>query len=134
MAGGRPFMCKQERAVAVRKLDPEGAGASHFSQAVLVEAPGPTLYVAGQGDVSGDFEIQARKAWTQIEVLLNEAGMTLTDVVAVTGYVVDRNYVSAYRAVFLEVMGEVRPASTLVICDLVHPAMLVEIEIVATKN
>ena len=28
-----------------------------------------------------------------------------------------------------KVMGEVRPASTLVICDLVHPAMLVEIEI-----
>ena len=107
---------------------------AHFSQAVLVEVPGPTLYVAGQGDVTGDFEIQARKAWTQIEVLLNEAGMTLTDVVKVTGYVVDRNYVSAYRAVFLEVMGEVRPASTLVICDLVHPAMLVEIEIVATKN
>ena len=46
----------------------------------------------------------------------------------------DRNYVSAYRAVFLEVMVEIRLASTLVICDLVHPAMLVEIEIVATKN
>ena len=106
----------------------------HFSQAVLVEVPGPTLYVAGQGDLYGDFETQARKAWTQIEVLLKEAAMTLTDVVKVTGYVVDRNYVSAYRAVFLEVMGEVRPASTLVICDLVHPAMLVEIEIVATKN
>jgi enamine deaminase RidA (YjgF/YER057c/UK114 family) len=130
-----PFVCKQEREVAVRKLDPEGVRRfAHFSQAVLVEVPGPTLYVAGQGDVTGDFEIQARKAWTQIEVLLNEAGMTLTDVVKVTGYVVDRNHVSAYRAVFLEVMGEVRPASTLVICDLVHPAMLVEIEIVATKN
>src|SRR6202020_1592747 len=77
MAGGCPFVCKQERAVAVRKLDPEGARRfAHFSQAVLVEVPGPTLYVAGQGDVTGDFEIQARKAWTQIEVLLNEAGMT----------------------------------------------------------
>lgn len=75
MAGGRPFMCKQERAVAVRKLDPEGARRfAHFSQAVLVEVPGPTLYVAGQGDVTGDFEIQARKAWAQIEVLLKEAG------------------------------------------------------------
>jgi hypothetical protein len=50
MAGGRPFVCKQERAVAVRKLDPEGARRfAHFSQAVLVEVPGPTLYVAGQG-------------------------------------------------------------------------------------
>src|SRR4051795_8451586 len=62
MAGGRSFVCKQERAVAVRKLDPEGAWRfAHFSQAVLVEVPGPTLYVAGQGDVTGDFEIQARR-------------------------------------------------------------------------
>ena len=68
--------------MAVRKLDPEGARRfAHFSQAVLVEVPGPTLYVAGQGDVTGDFEIQARKAWTQIEGLLNDAGMMLTDVV-----------------------------------------------------
>ena len=97
--------------MAVRKLDPAGARRfAHFSQAVLVEVPGPTLYVAGQGDVTGDFEIHSRKAWTQIEVLLKEAGMTLADVVKVTGYVVDRNYVSAYRAVFLEVMGEVRPS------------------------
>jgi enamine deaminase RidA (YjgF/YER057c/UK114 family) len=121
--------------VAVRKFDPEGATRfPHFSQAVLVEVPGPTLYVAGQGDLSDGFETQARKAWTQIEVLLHEAGMTLTDVVKVTGYVVDRSYVAAYRAVFLDVMGEVRPASTLVICDLVHPAMLVEIEVIATKT
>jgi len=31
------------------------------------------------------------------------------------------------------VMGDIRPASTLVVCDLVHPAMLVEIEVIATK-
>src|ERR1700721_2634146 len=111
MAGGGPFLWKQGGAGGVRKLDPEGARRfAHFSQAVLVEVPGPALYVAGQGDVTGDFEIQARKAWTQIEVLLNEAGMTLTDRDKVTGYVVDRNYVSAYRAVFLEVMGGVPPA------------------------
>jgi enamine deaminase RidA (YjgF/YER057c/UK114 family) len=36
--------------------------------------------------------------------------------------------------VFLEVMGDIRPASTLVVCDLVHPAMLVEIEAVAVRT
>jgi hypothetical protein len=52
--------------MAARKLDPVGAlRFPHFSQAVLVVVPGPTLYVAGQGDVYGDFETQARKAWTQ---------------------------------------------------------------------
>src|SRR5260370_35584488 len=99
MAGGRPFVCKQERAVAVRKLDPEGARSfAHFSQAVLVGVPGPTLYVAGQGDVTGYFQIQARKAWTQTEGLLTEAGRTVTSVAKATGYDVDRRHVPAVAA------------------------------------
>ncbi|HEX7948664.1 MAG TPA: RidA family protein [Phenylobacterium sp.] len=121
--------------MAVTKIDPEGAVRfPHFSQGVLVHAPGPTLYVAGQGgDLTGDFEVQARSAWVAIDRLLAEAGMGRADIVKVTGYVVSRDHVPAYRAVFLEVMGDIRPASTLVVCDLVHPAMLVEIEVIATK-
>ena len=121
--------------MAVTKIDPEGAVRfPHFSQGVLVHAPGPTLYVAGQGgDLKGDFEVQARSAWVAIDRLLAEAGMGRADIVKVTGYVVSRDHVPAYRAVFLEVMGDIRPASTLVVCDLVHPAMLVEIEVIATK-
>jgi hypothetical protein len=34
--------------------------------------------------------------------------MTLTDLMKVSGYVVDRNYIPAYSAIFLEVMGDVR--------------------------
>jgi 2-iminobutanoate/2-iminopropanoate deaminase len=121
--------------MAVTKIDPEGAVRfPHFSQAVLVQAPGPTLYVAGQGDLTGDFETQARCAWGRIDVLLTEAGMSRADIVKVTGYVVSRDHVPAYRAVFLDVMGDIRPASTLVVCDLVHPAMLVEIEVLAVRT
>ena len=121
--------------MVVTKIDPEGAVRfPHFSQGVLVHASGPTLYVAGQGgDLTGDFEVQARSAWVAIDRLLAEAGMGRADIVKVTGYVVSRDHVPAYRAVFLEVMGDIRPASTLVVCDLVHPAMLVEIEVIATK-
>ena len=122
--------------MAVTKIDPEGAVRfPHFSQGVLVHAPGPTLYVAGQGgDLAGDFELQARSAWSRIDTLLAEAGMGRAEIVKVTGYVVSRDHVATYRAVFLEVMGDIRPASTLVVCDLVHPAMLVEIEAVAVKG
>jgi enamine deaminase RidA (YjgF/YER057c/UK114 family) len=122
--------------MAVTKIDPEGAVRfPHFSQAVLVHAPGPTLYVAGQGgDLAGDFDAQTRSAWGRIDVLLTEAAMSRADIVKVAGYVVSRDHVPAYRTVFLEVMGDIRPASTLVVCDLVHPAMLVEIEVVAVKT
>jgi len=121
--------------MAVTKIDPEGAVRfPHFSQGVLVHTPGPTLYVAGQGgDLTGDFEAQTRSAWAAINVLLAEAGMARADIVKVTGYVVSRDHVPAYRAIFLDVMADIRPASTLVVCDLVHPAMLVEIEVIATK-
>ena len=121
--------------MAATKIDPAGAVRfPHFSQGVLVHAPGPTLYVAGQGgDLAGGFEAQARSAWGNIDTLLAEADMVRADIVKVTGYVVSRDHVPAYRAVFLEVMGNIRPASTLVVCDLVHPAMLVEIEVVAVK-
>ena len=116
-----------------QKIDPQGLRRfPHFSQAVQVDTPARTLYIAGQaGDVTGDFAAQARTAWANIEVLLSEAGMTRADVVKVTGYVVDREHVEVYRAIFLEVMGDVRPASTLVVCELIHPAMLVEIEAIA---
>src|SRR5438128_166379 len=89
-----------ESAMAVTKIDPQGAVRfPHFSQGVLVHAPGVTLYVAGQGgDLAGGFEAQARGAWSCIDTLLAEAGMVRADIVKVTGYVVSRDHVPAYRA------------------------------------
>jgi enamine deaminase RidA (YjgF/YER057c/UK114 family) len=61
-----------------------------FSQAVLVEAPQQTLYVAGQGPISpdgalvheGDLAGQAVATMDNLETVLAEGGMTLADVVS----------------------------------------------------
>ncbi len=60
-----------------------------FSQAVLVEAPQQTLYVAGQGPIDaegrlvheGDLAGQAAQTMDNVETVLAAGGMTLADVV-----------------------------------------------------
>ena len=60
-----------------------------FSQAVLVESPQQTLYVAGQGPIDaegrlvheGDMAGQAAQAMDNVETVLAAGGMTLADVV-----------------------------------------------------
>lgn len=60
-----------------------------FSQAVLVEAPQQTLYVAGQGPIESDGQLghegdmagQAALSMDNVETVLAAGGMTLADVV-----------------------------------------------------
>ncbi|HEV2363489.1 MAG TPA: RidA family protein [Caulobacteraceae bacterium] len=125
--------------VAVMKVDPPGLfRAPHFSQAVVVETPARILFTAGQvgGDgfgavTSTDFEAQAIEAFDHLELILTHAGMTMADVVKVTGYLTERKHLDAYRRLFLERLGAARPSSTVVIAELVDPRLLIEIEAVA---
>ena len=60
-----------------------------FSQAVLVESPTQTLYVAGQGSIDADGQLvaegdmagQAARTMDNVETVLAAGGMTLADVV-----------------------------------------------------
>ena len=60
-----------------------------FSQAVLVEAPSQTMYVAGQGPIDadgnlvheGDMAGQSARTMDNVETVLAAGGMTLGDVV-----------------------------------------------------
>ena len=36
--------------------------------------------------------------------------------------------------IFGEVFGEIRPAATMIVCDLIRPEMLIEIEVTALKR
>ena len=66
--------------------------------------------------------------------MLGEAGSRLDRLVRVRYYITDRAHADALFAVTGEVLGTIRPAATLVICDLLEPQMLVEIEATATLN
>ncbi|PRC43878.1 hypothetical protein C6A85_000000103075, partial [Mycobacterium sp. ITM-2017-0098] len=70
------------------------------------------------------------EALRRIDIALNQAGSSLTDVVRTRIYVTD---ISAWRevaAVHAEVFGDIRPAATMVeVSALISPSLVVEIEV-----
>jgi len=109
-----------------------------YSRAVVDH---PWCFVAGTtgaDPVSGDLPAaagdQARNALTTIAAVLGEAGLAMADVVRARYYVTDRDHVPAVMAALREVFAETRPAATMVVCDLIDPAMKVEIEVTALKR
>lgn len=103
-----------------------------YSRAVRI---GPHIAVAGTtggrepaADI-GDIGAQTREALRRIEVALNQAGATLSDVVRTRIYVTDISRWPEVAAVHSEVFGEIRPAATMVeVAALIAPELLVEIE------
>jgi enamine deaminase RidA (YjgF/YER057c/UK114 family) len=77
---------------------------------------------------------QARNCFVTIGSVLHEAGFTLTDIVRVQYTVTDAVLVDSLVPVLGEVLGQVRPAATMVIAGLIRPEMLVEIEVTAFRG
>ena len=86
------------------------------------------------GNLPKDIAGQAELAWQHVINLLEKAGMTVADIVKVTQYLTRADDIAAYAKVRTRFLGEVRPASMLlVIPQLVWPDILVEVEIIAAK-
>jgi enamine deaminase RidA (YjgF/YER057c/UK114 family) len=84
------------------------------------------------GGLPADITGQAELAWAHIVRMLEQAGMTVADVVKVTQYLTRAEDISAYAEVRARFLGEARPASMLlVIPQLVWPEFLVEVEVIA---
>ena len=95
---------------------------------------GTTGYDYATMSMPDTVEDQARNALGTIARALSEAGFEMADVVRAHYYVTDRASVKAVYPVFGEVFGEIRPAATLVICDLAEPEMKIEIEVTALRR
>ncbi len=80
----------------------------------------------------GDMYQQTRATMETIFWALEQAGATPADLVYSKTFLTDLSQSAAYTRAWLEALGEVRPTSTLLGCPaLVHPDMLVEIEVEA---
>jgi enamine deaminase RidA (YjgF/YER057c/UK114 family) len=106
-----------------------------YSRAVRV---GDRIYVAGTTSVDekgsiigpGDPYEQATFIFGKIEKALREAGSSLRDVARVRTFVTDISWWEDVARAQGEVLSEIRPAATLVqVSALVHPDLLVEIEV-----
>lgn len=98
-----------------------------YSRAVRT---GPYIAVAGTTAAGDDAAAQAREALRRIEIALQQAGASLSDVVRTRIFVTDISLWQEVGAVHAEVFGEIRPVTTMVeVSALIAPHLLVEIEV-----
>ena len=96
---------------------------------------GTTGYDYTTMTMPADVTSQSRNCFKTIEAALKEGGFAVADIVRVTYYLTDVNDADAHFAVCGEVLGEVRPAATLlVVAGLYKPEMKVEIEVTAKRR
>ena len=126
-----------------RYLEPDGMELPRGSfLLVIVIEPGYRLaFLTGQigddedGNISADFETQARNALASVGVLLREAGMGWSDVVKINVYLTDNADLQVWGRVRDEIVGESRPSGTGVIVKaLANPKARVEVTVIAAQK
>ncbi|NUT32427.1 MAG: RidA family protein [Hamadaea sp.] len=114
---------------------PEATGT--YTHGVLVTGARRTVFVSGQvpwaenGVIPPDFAAQCRLTWRNVLAVLAEAGMGVRHLAKVTIYLSDRAYRAENGRIREEVLGDHRPALTIIITDIYAPEWLLEIEAVA---
>jgi enamine deaminase RidA (YjgF/YER057c/UK114 family) len=113
--------------------------AAGYSRAVVdgdfAFVAGTTGYDYATMTMPADVASQTRNCFKTIESALKEAGFAMTDIVRATYYLTDVKNADAHFEVCGEVLGEIRPAATmLVVAALLKPEMKVEIEVTAKRR
>jgi len=115
------------------------AAASGYSNAVEIADFKRVVFISGQipadrdGRVPSGFAAQCRQVWANIEAQLHAAGMTLDNIVKLTTFLADRAYGAENRTIRREILGDLHPASTMIIATLLDPAWLLEVEVIAAR-
>jgi len=112
------------------------APAGHYAQAIRA---GDTLYISGQLPIRADkappadmgFAAQARQAIANMLAILEAAGGQPQDLCRVTAYIVGVENWPEFNRVYAEMLGEARPARTVVPVPELHYGYLAEIDAIA---
>jgi enamine deaminase RidA (YjgF/YER057c/UK114 family) len=79
-------------------------------------------------------EQQTRNCLATIGATLEDAGFSFTDVVRCHYYITDAAFADRVFPILGETFGTIRPAATMIVCDLIRPEMLIEIEVTALRD
>ena len=109
-----------------------------YSQAIQV---GNLVFASGQipidpatgSFVAGGVTEQARQSLTNVKAILDEAGLTLDNVVKTTVFLADMNDFADVNAVYAEFFAEPYPARSAVAVKTLPKGALVEIEVIAAQ-
>ena len=111
-----------------------------YNHGLLVPAGASLLVTSGQLGISPEDRIppdvagQAELCFKAIGAILEEAGMTYSDVIRISGFVTSREDFPAYMAVRDRYTLEPKPVSTLiVVVGFTRAEFLVEVEVTAAK-
>ena len=109
-----------------------------YSHAAEVRGDSRLLFISGLNGYEADgttlpesFEEQAELVWGHITTILASAGMSLANVISLRTYLCDPKYDEANVRMRMKYMGDNRPASTVVCCQLLDPKWKLEVEVVA---
>ena len=109
-----------------------------YSRAVVQDnwcfVAGTTGYDYSTMELPDSLEAQLANVFATIDATLKQAGFQRSDIVRSVYYVPDRKLVELVFPLAGAYFTEIRPAATLVICDLIDPAMKIEIEVTALKE
>lgn len=119
--------------------DPPHVSPARGSYTHALEVPHGTrfLFISGQvpelpdGSVPSDFEAQCRAIWDNILALLAAARMTVQNLVKVTTYLTRQDQADTNGRIRREVIGDARPALTVVVVQTLESQWLLEIEAIA---
>ena len=109
-----------------------------YSQAIQV---GNLVYTSGQipidpttgNFVGGGIKEQTRQSLTNVKAILEEAGLSMADVVKTTVFMADMNDFADMNSVYAEFFAEPYPARSAVAVKTLPKGALVEIEVVAAE-
>ncbi len=79
-------------------------------------------------------EQQTRNALATIAGALKDGGFELADVVRAHYYITDQADVDTVFPILGEHFGDIRPAATMIVCQLNKPEMKIEIEVTALRR
>jgi enamine deaminase RidA (YjgF/YER057c/UK114 family) len=79
-------------------------------------------------------EDQTRNCLRTIATAMREAGFAMEDVVRAHYYITDQAYADIVFPILGETFGDIRPAATMIVCQLNKPEMKIEIEVTALRR
>jgi enamine deaminase RidA (YjgF/YER057c/UK114 family) len=108
-----------------------------YSRAVVA---GPWVFMSGTTGfdyksmtIADDIVEQAEQCFRNVAGVLEQAAVSFADVVRITYLVTRREDFEPIWPVLQRYLGEVRPACTVIVAQLLDPRMLIEVEVAAFK-
>ncbi|MET3579177.1 enamine deaminase RidA (YjgF/YER057c/UK114 family) [Mesorhizobium robiniae] len=126
---------------SMRKLISTGSPfekAAGYSRAVVQGdwcfVSGTTGYDYATMSMPETVEAQTRNCLATIAKALQDGGFEMADVVRAHYYITDAAFVDIVFPILGEAFGDIRPAATMIICQLNKPEMKIEIEVTALRR